>query len=350
MRRITNPTRDRSSNPGFIDASTILYHNDKEPTHPPVPSDMTNRYFFGWQHQPFKTLIALTGVVNICALLLAFPPNQLVKRLLDENRSNLAHLNVSDREVPAIQGAINSQIQAIDTRLAQLEESMVLDASYDIPAEFQGQTFTDIKLQSGEKVVALTLDDGPWQTTAQILDILKKYEVKATFFVVGRHMETHPNEIRRVIREGHAVGNHTWTHRYHQHSETAAAEELGKTADLLQQLTGVRTRIFRPPGGVLTNGLVSYAAKQNYATAMWSVDSRDYATAASSTIVDRVVSGVQSGSIVLLHDGGGDRTTTAKALPQIISQLRDKGYRFVTLPELMELKASEKKKEQLIEK
>ncbi len=305
---------------------------------------MTNRYFFGWQRQPFKTLMALTGVVNICALMLAFPPSQLIKRFLDENRSNLTSLNLSAREVPAIQGAINSQVQAIDTRLTQLEESMAQDESYEIPAQFQGQTFTDIKLESGEKVVALTLDDGPWQTTAQILDILKKYEVKATFFVVGQHIETYPNEIRRVVREGHAVGNHTWTHRYHQHSETAATEELGKTADLLQQLTGVRTRLFRPPGGVLTNGLVSYAAKNNYATAMWSVDSRDYTAPTAETIVDRVVSGAQSGSIILLHDGGGDRTSTAKALPQIISKLREKGYRFVTLPELMELKTREKKK------
>ena len=242
-----------------------------------------------------------------------------------------------------LKGAVASQLETIDAQLVLLEASLTPANSYAIPAQFQGQTFEKVELLSGEKVVALTFDDGPMPDTPRVLDILKKYQIPSTFFVVGSHMEAYPDLMKRIVEEGHAVGNHTWHHDYHVIDDATAAAELGRTADLLKELTGVQTRLFRPPGGVLTNGLVDYAARNNYAVAMWSLDSLDYRLNIGG-IAERVIGGIHPGALVLLHDGGGPREATVQALPQIIEALQKQGYRFVTLPQLLRMKAEETKK------
>jgi peptidoglycan/xylan/chitin deacetylase (PgdA/CDA1 family) len=117
-----------------------------------------------------------------------------------------------------------------------------------------------------------------------------------------------------------------------------AADEIDRTAKLIYKTTGVKTSFFRPPGGVLNNGLAKYAKQQNYAVVVWSVTSTDTDPRAQpSAFVNNVLKGAKPGAIVLMHDGGGDRSRTVKALPEIIAGLKKQGYRFVMIPELLEM-------------
>ena len=210
-----------------------------------------------------------------------------------------------------------------------------------VPDQFQGQTVSQVTPINHEKVIALTFDDGPWpETTEQVLDILKQNNIKATFFMVGLHIKRHPELAKRVAQEGHTIGNHTWNHPLQDVSLADAAYEIDGMEKLIYETTGVRTALFRPPGGRFNGGLATYARERKYATTLWSVDSEDYYVS-SPILIDNVLKNVQPGRIVLMHDGGGDRSATVKALPQIISALRQQGYRFVTVPELMAIQTKD---------
>jgi peptidoglycan-N-acetylglucosamine deacetylase len=212
------------------------------------------------------------------------------------------------------------------------------------PASFQGATVKEVRLNQEKKVIALTFDDGPWpETTAQVLDILKKNNIKATFFVVGRNVKNYPQLLKRVIAEGHAVGNHTWHHWYHFMNPEAAAYEIKNTAEIIYQTVGVRTNLFRPPGGIMHNGVVDFARNNDYAIIMWSSDSLDYSRPSVPNLVNNVFRNARPGGIVLLHDGGGNRSQTVQALPEIINRFRQEGYSFVTIPELLAMKEKEQR-------
>ena len=212
------------------------------------------------------------------------------------------------------------------------------------PARYRGTTINDAKLsRASQKVIALTFDDGPWpKYTEQVLDILKREKVKGTFFVVGKMLQAYPQIAMRVATEGHSIANHTWHHWYHFFNEKAAAFEIDKTNELIYKTTGVTTTLFRPPGGILTNGLAAYAKKKNFTVVMWSADSKDYTRPSVPGLVNNVMRPSKSGGIVLMHDGGGDRSQTVAALPQIIAKFKKQGYRFVTVSELLELQEKEK--------
>ncbi|AFZ04081.1 polysaccharide deacetylase family protein [Calothrix sp. PCC 6303] len=205
------------------------------------------------------------------------------------------------------------------------------------PPKFQGKTLHQAEIPNQEKVIALTFDDGPWQeTTTQMLDILKKNDIKATFFWVGTAIKENPEIAKKVVADGHAIGNHTWHHWYKQMDAATAKSEIEHTADLIYQTTGVKTTLFRPPGGYLNNGLAGYAKSQKYAVVMWSQTSADTDPKAKYQVfVKNVIRDAKPGGIVLMHDGGGDRRRTVQALPGIIQGLKAKGYRFVTVPELL---------------
>ncbi len=207
------------------------------------------------------------------------------------------------------------------------------------PQQFQGTTVFEGRIKDSQKVIALTVDDGPWpETTEQMLDIFKQNDIKATFFWIGKSLESSPEIARRVVAEGHAIGNHTWHHPYDPMDAATAANEIDRTAKLIYETTGVKTTFFRPPGGVLNNGLAKYAKEQNYSVVMWSVTSADTDPRAQpQAFVNNVLKGAKPGAIVLMHDGGGDRSRTIKALPEMIAGLKKEGYRFVTIPELLEM-------------
>lgn len=211
--------------------------------------------------------------------------------------------------------------------------------SFAPPVKFQGKTVYKAEVPNNDRVIALTFDDGPWKdTSVQMLDILKENDIKATFFWVGKSLQENPEIGKRIVADGHAIANHTWHHWYKQMDAATAKSEIERTADLIYKTTGVKTTLFRPPGGYLNNGLAAYAKSQNYAIVMWSQTSADTDPRAKYQVfVKNVLRDAKPGGIVLMHDGGGDRRRTVEALPQIISGLKAKGYRFVTVPELLEM-------------
>lgn len=309
---------------------------------------MANRHLFNWQRILPLAVVATSmsfiagcnmPVVRSAAQKFTLPVSLLVRQQnRDPNTSNTPALIVQNPQAYA---------QFI-ARLAQAQKAQLLN--FPLPTEFQGKTFNDIKFNGkdkkdkaivtteSEKPIALTFDDGPWdKSTSQVLDILKKNNIKATFFVVGRQVEIYPQLIKQIVADGHALGNHTWSHQYRMFNEAAAANEIDKTAELVYKTTGVKTSLFRPPGGFLNNGLAAYAHQKKYAVVMWSADSLDWRYRQPTTLINRVLKEASVGGIVLMHDGGGDRSKTVQALPEVIEQLRKRGYNFVTVPELMEI-------------
>lgn len=203
---------------------------------------------------------------------------------------------------------------------------------------FDARIVRRVKPAEEARLVALTFDDGPWPgATPAVLEILAHEGVRATFFWIGQQLERYPDLARQVVTEGHAVGNHTYSHRSAASPLEVAAQEIERTSALIERVTGVRTTLFRPPGGHLENGLVKYALERGYVVVMWSALSGDTDPKYSAAeIVNNVLGRVRAGSIVLLHDGGGDRSRTLAALPELIERLRAEGYRFVTVPQLLE--------------
>jgi peptidoglycan/xylan/chitin deacetylase (PgdA/CDA1 family) len=208
-----------------------------------------------------------------------------------------------------------------------------------IPNRFHSQIVRNIEVAPQNRVVALTFDDGPWQKgTPKVLEILRQQKVRATFFMIGRHIQMYPAIAQQVVAAGHGIGNHTWSHKFKPTSPEEIITEIENTTYLLKKATGLRTDLFRPPGGYLHNGLVDYANQKKYLTVMWTVDPADSKPKTTTQqILDHVLKETKPGSIILLHDGGGDRSATIKALPQIISGLRSQGFSFVSIPELLAL-------------
>lgn len=214
----------------------------------------------------------------------------------------------------------------------------------EVPKSLQGKAIYHAQLKPNQKFIALTFDDGPSpKNTAQVLDILKKNQVKATFFVIGAMVQAYPQIAKQVVADGHELGNHTWHHWYRRMDLATASSEIDSTADVIYKTTGVKTALFRPPGGYLNNGLADYAKNQHYAVMMWSslCGDADRHTPSVAGMVNNVLRTAKPGAIVLLHDGGGNRSRTVKALPQIIAGLKAQGYKFVTSSELLEIQAKE---------
>lgn len=191
-----------------------------------------------------------------------------------------------------------------------------------------------------QKSVALTFDDGPGAWTPQVLAILKQKRVRATFFVIGRQAAAQPNTIRQIADAGHLVENHTWSHRIPKESRGWQAglltSEMARTSRAITA-AGAKVCMFRPPGGVV-KGALKPARAAGLSAVLWSVDTRDWDSqlAAPARRPEQIRHRAQAGlaqphPILLLHDGGGDRTATVAALPGIIDDFRARGYRFVRM-------------------
>jgi peptidoglycan/xylan/chitin deacetylase (PgdA/CDA1 family) len=179
-------------------------------------------------------------------------------------------------------------------------------------------------------VVALTFDDGPSSYTEAFADVLREKHVHATFFEIGQEIAGRESTMRRLLREGDEIGNHTM-----HHQEYPGYADLASTSGLIESATHFRPCLFRPPGGAVDAAVVDSAARAGMSTGTWDVDPTDWSTPGSEAIYSRVVGAVQPGSIVLMHDGGGPRGETLAALPRIIETLRGRGYRFATVTELL---------------
>jgi peptidoglycan-N-acetylglucosamine deacetylase len=180
------------------------------------------------------------------------------------------------------------------------------------------------------KVVALTFDDGPSEYTPGFLSVLRQKHVPGTFFEIGQEMPGRESTMRRILREGDEIGNHTM-----HHTEYPGYANIAPTTSLIEAITHFRPCLFRPPGGAVDSSVIAAAGEDRLRTITWDVDPADWSTPGSAAVYSRVVGAAQPGSIVLMHDGGGDRSGTLAALPSIIDTLRARGYRFDTVTELL---------------
>jgi peptidoglycan/xylan/chitin deacetylase (PgdA/CDA1 family) len=185
--------------------------------------------------------------------------------------------------------------------------------------------------------IALTFDDGPWpHDTSAVLAVLHRYRIHATFFVIGRQAATYPGLVRAEARAGEEVEDHTWDHPDLRWLSTAAmTREISATATLVQHLTGVAPLFLRPPYGHVDARVRRVAAALGERVVLWNVDPRDWTRPGVGYIEQTVLAKARDGAIVELHDGGGVRDETVSALTVIIPTLQARGYRFVTLAQLL---------------
>jgi peptidoglycan/xylan/chitin deacetylase (PgdA/CDA1 family) len=188
------------------------------------------------------------------------------------------------------------------------------------------------------RLIALTFDDGPSQYTRRIVRILVRMHVAATFFVVGQQLNRYAGGLRDELRHGFVIGDHTENHMLL--ARLPAATQYGQIRDdaiRLDRLGAPWPRLFRPPYGIYSRTTMRIARRLRMLMVVWSVDTQDYRRPGARAIVANVLSGARPGAIVLLHDGGGDRSQDIAALPAIIRGLRRRHYRMVTVPRLLRL-------------
>ena len=181
------------------------------------------------------------------------------------------------------------------------------------------------------KKIAITFDDGPHPYyTEQLLDGLKERNVKATFFVLGKHAEQYPELVKRMSDEGHLIGNHTYSHvQLNKRNSEAFKEELKKTSELIEELTGQEVQYVRPPYGTWDK---KFEEELNMFPVLWNIDPLDWSSSNVSGIVKKVTSKARENSIILMHD---EYKTTVTAALQVIDELQKQGYEFVTVDELL---------------
>jgi peptidoglycan-N-acetylglucosamine deacetylase len=187
-------------------------------------------------------------------------------------------------------------------------------------------------IEDGPKVVALTIDDGPSPVyTPQILKVLRRYGITASFSMIGINVDAHPGVAREVAGAGHMIVNHTWNH-YNLGFMPAVAvrEEIARATDAIHAATGERPGMFRAPYGVWPPAVFSYCAQARLTPLAWSVDPRDWSHPGVRAIVRDIVSDTRTGSIILEHDGGGNRSQTVAALTIWLPRLLEAGYQFTT--------------------
>ncbi|MDD4908405.1 MAG: polysaccharide deacetylase family protein [Candidatus Omnitrophica bacterium] len=196
-----------------------------------------------------------------------------------------------------------------------------------------------------EKVVALTFDDGPspvW--TPQILDELKRAEIKATFFMLGKHVAQYPDIAKRAAQEGHEIENHSYTHHgLINYKMDQLEKEINDTEAVIKETTGRTTKYFRPPKAWATNREKQKIKEMGYETVLWSLNSKDWVTFHDKQIRGYILRHIRPGDIILFHDSGavfstegGDRRQTVKTIFRLAEQLKEKGYKFVTVAELLD--------------
>jgi peptidoglycan/xylan/chitin deacetylase (PgdA/CDA1 family) len=186
--------------------------------------------------------------------------------------------------------------------------------------------------------IAMTFDDGPHpQNTPRLLDILRARNVKATFYVIGRSVDLYPQIVRRTVAEGHEIGNHSYTHRLlSKLGDSELRQEMSRCHEAVGRAAGVRMRTMRPPyGGLLQRQRELVHAEFGYPTILWAVDPLDWKRPGPSVVTSRILSGTNAGSIVLAHDL---HAQTVDAMPATIDGLLKRGFKFVTVSQLLAMK------------
>lgn len=210
--------------------------------------------------------------------------------------------------------------------------SLLASACGSPPADATAAAGAPPRAAAAPKYVILTFDDGPSpQYTPKVLALLRQYGVRATFFEIGQNVARYPAITRRVHAAGHSVQNHTWSHTdLRRMSWTRFRSEVLTTDRVIRAQTGVTPHCLRPPYGGANALTYRRAASLGKKLRLWTVDPADWSRPGTSTIVRRVLSKVRNGSVILLHDGGGNRSQTVAALPTILRTLKARGYTFYT--------------------
>lgn len=214
---------------------------------------------------------------------------------------------------------------------------ILLFAAYKLMNARSFQVFGGItdKVETNKKIVALTFDDGPSENVKEILSILKQYDVKATFFLIGNEIEKYPNEAKKIVQAGHQVGNHTYSHkRMVFKSPSFIKTEIDQTDQLIKEAGYQQEIVFRPPNGKKLIGLPYYLHKIDKKTITWNLEPDTYYDTPQEK-VDYVIKNSQPGSIILMHPMYDKSGNELQAIEGIIRGLKKKGYSFVTVDELM---------------
>lgn len=239
-------------------------------------------------------------------------------------------LEVENTVANKVQDFITKAKVTLDERdISNAEKNIKLLTSYD-KKKFLSQ-LNEIKRLSTQKWVALTFDDGPNPaTTPHLLDILKSNHIKATFFVLGQEAQLSPELVKREATEGHEVGTHTWDHAdLLSCSPKEQKEEITKASRLVEKITGQKQTIFRPPYGNFNSEILSLTS---LSAINWSIDTNDWRYTSSEPVIENAVNDAHDGSIILLHD---IHSWSVNAVPEIIKELKDQNYKFVTVSELL---------------
>lgn len=196
------------------------------------------------------------------------------------------------------------------------------------------------KGKSGNKQIALTFDDGPGKTiTPEILDVLKEYDVNATFFLLGSNMAGKEDIVKRAVAEGHTIANHTWNHLdLRTLNEEQLKQELKLQENEIKAITGLTPALMRPPYGFINDSTLNNLSHIGYRVINWTVDSKDWRDHNADQVLINTIPNIRDGSIILMHDYL-THATTQKALPEIIQTLKDQGYTFVTVDKLIGVQA-----------
>ncbi|AWB47038.1 polysaccharide deacetylase [Paenibacillus sp. CAA11] len=195
------------------------------------------------------------------------------------------------------------------------------------------------------KLIALTFDDGPHPAqTVEILNLLKQYNVPATFFVIGKQVAENPDVVKRIVAEGHELANHTYSHTFFRlpASSDKVLSEIAKTEEEIYKLTGHRSKYFRPPGGIYDDTIVQVSKQLGLCPVLWSwdQDTRDWSKPGVQRIINKVLKNADNGDIVLFHDRVAGRSQTIQALKTIIPSLQAQGYQMVTVTDLIKFSKS----------
>ena len=189
--------------------------------------------------------------------------------------------------------------------------------------------------QAGGPYAAMTFDDGPHATqTPRLLDMLASWQIKATFFLIGKNAASHPGIVRRIVAEGHEVANHSWSHpALGKMGDAAVREELRRAHDAIASACGVPPIVFRPPYGSITASQKQWIAGEfGYPTILWSVDPNDWKDRNASVVSSRILANSRPGSIILAHD---IHATSVSAMPSTLPVMARRGMRFLTVSQLI---------------
>jgi peptidoglycan/xylan/chitin deacetylase (PgdA/CDA1 family) len=210
-------------------------------------------------------------------------------------------------------------------------------------SQVYGRTF--LGLEPGARQLALTFDDGPNDPyTGQMMEVLRRHGVKATFFLIGRFVQQRPEIARSLVEAGHAIGIHTWDHPNLIFVSTAEVRrQLQRTQQAILDATGVEAKLFRPPFGGRRPATMRVARACRLQTIMWNVTCYDWKAESADEIVKHAERQIRGGDVILLHDGeyhriGVDRSRSVAASDRILTRYKSEGYEFVTIPEMMEKK------------